>query len=482
VHWNRGGGSPTAGERETLAEILRSSRGSLVMDGSQLSAADLVSLASRVASSLGSQGVGRGDCVALVDDGRGDELLAALFGVWWIGARATVIAGAASEVEVRSILRETGGALVVRREIPTALKATTFSDLLAGNTSTSAAVACVPGDCALDIASSGTTGSPKCASFTHGALSGNVHALARRLELTENDVLYSPLPLSVAGVLAMVVLPGLLAGAVVHVGRLGGARMATARNQVRAARPTLIYGVPYMYEVLARQPLEATRRGLRWAICSSAPLPSATFDRVWAHLGVPPRSSYCLVEAGTVTLNTCNDPQALRSTVGEVLDGVKIRVESISPEHSQGRIIIGGTSCAAGFRHAGELKAFPGGEVRTSDVGFIQGGRLTITGRSDEVIQVAGQNVDLGMIREVMRKCPGLGEFAVVVSQQERLGRVPILLAESGSLTVSPREVIAFCRTVLRDIEVPREVRVVSEIPRTATGKVRLTTEPGSTG
>src|SRR5262249_49654283 len=153
--------------------------------------------------------------------------------------------------------------------------------------------------------------------------------IARRLRLTEHDVLYSPLALSIPGVLGMVLLPGLAAHATVHVGRLSGARIALAHNQMRVARPTLIYRGPYMYEVIARKPSEAGHAGLKWAICSSAPLPAATFDRAWQYLGVPVRSSYCLAEAGTVTLNTCDDPDALRTTVGKPLDGVKVRVDPV---------------------------------------------------------------------------------------------------------------------------------------------------------
>jgi acyl-CoA synthetase (AMP-forming)/AMP-acid ligase II len=323
--------------------------------------------------------------------------------------------------------------------------------------------------------SSGSTGNPKCVSFTHGALSTNIHAIARRLDLTERDVLYTPLPLSVAGVIGMVVLPGLLRDATVWVGRLSGARLALAHTQVRTARPTLIYGVPYTYEILARKQRHGGYDRLRWAICSSAPLPTSTFDRVSACLGVPVRSSYCSAEAGTVTLNTCSEPESLRTTVGAPLDGVSVKIEPMNGDPGAGRVIIGGTSCGAGYRHRGELTPFQSGEVVTGDLGFINNGLLTLTGRVDEVIQVAGQNVDLARVRQHLRRCPGLGEFALIVSQHERLGQVPILLADAASLTVSPPEVMSFCRRVLRDVEVPREVRVVEGIPRTATGKIQLT-------
>lgn len=463
-------------QRETLLELLRVSQGAVVMDGIRYRASDLVAGARAAAADLRARGTQAGEGLVLVDDGGGAQLLSILMGTWWIGARATVLSGSASEAEVSSTVRQSGAKLVVRHEPSSDREGPSFADLMAGHAGASGADSCEPAAIALDIASSGTTGSPKCVSFTHDSLSSNVRAIADRLELTADDVLYSPLPLSLAGVLGMVVLPGLLAHSEVHVGRLSGAHIASARKQLRVVRPTLLYGVPYVYEILAGSSGWADHGGLRWAICSSAPLPRSTFDRVRAQLGVPPRSSYCLAEAGTVTLNTCDDMDELRTTVGEPLDGVEVEVEPLGPGRQEGRLIVGGSGCGAGYRRMGELEPFPGGKIHTSDLGFFRNGRLTVTGRLDEVVQVAGENVDLAHVRRVVGQCPGLGEFAVTVSRHERLGLVPVLLAEARTLTVSPREVIAFCRSVLRDAEVPREMRVVDEIPRTATGKVRTST------
>jgi acyl-CoA synthetase (AMP-forming)/AMP-acid ligase II len=460
--------------RETLLELVRSSSGTVVLDGAIWQAADLVAGARRAAAGLQSRRVQPGDGVLLVDDGGGAELLAALLGAWWVAARPVVVPGTVDPTGTAAIRELTGAKLTVRQGDRPADETITFADLLAGEALTVGTQTCAPEDVGLDVASSGTTGRPKCVSYTHAALARNVRAYADRLKLTGDDVLYSSLPLSVAGVLGMVLLPGLLAGATTHVGRLSGAQVARAQRQIREAEPTLIYGVPYTFDVLARQRAQRPGDQLRWAICSSAPLPEGTFDRVRDYLGVPPRSSYCLAEAATVTLNTSNDPDNLRHSVGEPLDGVKVTVEPSDRDGRAGRLVIAGTSCGLGYRRDGALDPFLEGRVRTNDLGFLDGRSLTITGRVDEVIKVAGQQVDLAHVRQVLSRCPGLGDFAVVIDQHENLGAVPILLAQAGSLTVSPREVIAFCRGELRDVEVPREVRVVEQIPRTITGKVPL--------
>ncbi|MGY5060714.1 class I adenylate-forming enzyme family protein [Streptomyces sp. 900105755] len=461
----------------TLLDLVRASDGSIVMDGARLTAADLALQARATAVALAARGVGPGDAVVLVDDGSGAELLRCLLAAWSVGARAALVSGTADEAEVAAVVRQTGASLLVRRS-PRAsdgANEVAFRDLSAQHASAVPPGGCAPDDIALDVASSGTTSAPKCVSYTHRALRANVEAIGRRLHLTPDDVLYSPLPLSVAGVLCMVVLPGLRAGATIHVGRLASARVAAAHGHIQLARPTLLYAVPYVYDLLSRKRGASVYDRLRWAVCSSSPLPAPTFDRLWKHLGVPLRNAYCLAEAATVTLNTCTDPDEIRETVGTPLDGVEVAVEQDAESGAgpEGRLIIRGTSCGLGYRQDGRLVPFSGGEVRTSDLGLLRNGLLTVTGRSDRVIQVAGRNVDLSLIRRAVAACPGLGDFEVVADQHPRLGAVPVLLAEARTLTVPAARVMAFCRTVLHPADMPREIRVLDELPRTITGKVR---------
>ena len=462
-------------EAATLLDLLRSGCGAVVTDGSRTDAADLWSLARRAAAGM-SRRLERGDGALLIDDGGGVELLATMFGAWAAGVRVAVVSGSSAAAEVSAAVAQTGSRLTVLGSPSDAPDdaVTTFDDLLSGSAEWGGREECAPGDVAIDIVSSGTTGPPKCVSYTHAALLSNVRAQADRLALGSGDTLYSPLPLSLGGVVGMVLLPALYAGSTAVLGRLHGARVTRAPQQLRAVDPTLLYGVPYTFELLTRQRRQWDATRLRWAICSSAPLPENTFDRVWAHLGTPPRSSYCLAEAAVVTLNTSNDIDQLRHTVGTPLDGVRVRVDEQAGSNGTGPLVIGGAGCGVGYRHGGHVEPFPGGEVRTRDVGVLRDGILTLVGRMDDVIQVAGHNVDLAHVQRVVGRCPGVGVFAVVVDHHERLGRVPVLLAEASSLTVAPRDVIEFCRRELQDFEVPRQVRVVDRIPRTISGKVRL--------
>ncbi|MFK3978770.1 class I adenylate-forming enzyme family protein [Micromonospora sp. NPDC050397] len=465
-------------QQDSLVDLIRSSRGVVVVDHRGLGAEDMEDGARRAAAYLRARGVCRGDGVVLVDDGGGAELLMTLLGAWWLGARAMIVAATDDAREVDSAVAATDASVVVRGQPTGQGSEVAYRSVLTGSQPLTAAPECGPSDVALDIATSGTTGTRKYVSFTHGALLANVTGIAKRLSLTRQDRLYTPLPMSIAGVIGMLLLPGMLAGSSIHLGRLGGVRIAQSHRQLEATRPTLVYGVPYMYELLSGQSRSVDFDGLRWLICSSAPLPSSTFDRVWQRFGVPPRSSYCLAEAGTVTLNTSDDLEVVRNTVGEPLDGTTIRTEP-ADSASAGRIVVSGPSCGLGYRTGGQVDLFPSGEVWTRDLGMLERGLLTVAGRVDDVIQVAGTNVDLAHVRSVIGRCPGLGEFALVAADHGRLGRVPVLLVVAGTMSTTVRDVLHFCRTALRDVEVPREVRVVTEIPRTATGKARLREEYG---
>ncbi len=461
----------------TLLELVTRSRGAVVVDGRWFSVSDLMARAERVAGGLRQRGLGPNEGVLLVDDGTGADLLSGLLGTWWRGARPVVLAGTAGPAEMARVRAQSGAQLVVGAAARPGEELTSTYAELRDCDARPPGPECRPNHFALDIVTSGTTGTPKCVTFTHAALHRNVMSFADRLDLGRDDVLYTPLPLSIAGVVGMVLLPGLAAGATVHLSRLTGPNLALAPRHLREHQPTLLYGVPYMFEFMARQRELAGCTRLRWAVCSSAPLPETTFDRVWRHFGVPPRSSYCLAEAGTVTLNTSDDPEVLRTTVGEPLDGTSVILEPLDTELDEsgtsGRIVVGGASPAAGYRSGRRLVPFPDGVVRTQDRGSFLGPNLAVLGRLDDVIQVAGHNVDLAHVRRVLLECPGLGEFAVVVDQHRHLGAVPVLVAEAGSLTATSEQVIEYCRRSLREVEVPREVRTVVKLVRTATGKVR---------
>jgi len=116
----------------------------------------------------------------------------------------------------------------------------------------------------------------------------------------------------------------------------------------------------------------------------------------------------------------------------------------------------------------------PDGWFRTGDLGRLDpDGNLTITGRLKEMFIVGGTNAYPAEIEHFIAQHPAVAQAVVCGVPDTRLGEVCFAFVEPHpGATLSTDEVIAFCRDRIADYKVPRFVRIVSELPRTATNKV----------
>lgn len=102
-----------------------------------------------------------------------------------------------------------------------------------------------------------------------------------------------------------------------------------------------------------------------------------------------------------------------------------------------GQVEISGPMLAEGYLSADAQSSVDdafvsaGGErwYRTRDAGFFDG-RLTVTGRVDDVIVSGGEKVSLGSVEAAVRRQPGLSGAVVVRASSERWGEVPVVVAE----------------------------------------------------
>jgi O-succinylbenzoic acid--CoA ligase len=209
-------------------------------------------------------------------------------------------------------------------------------------------------------------------------------------------------------------------------------------------------------------------------LIGAAATPPDLIEQLVAH-GVKYYSTYGMTEtAGGVVWN------------GEALPGVSVSVNSDGS--APGAITIGGPTVALGYRGRPDLTAgqftFTGADrtFRTSDLGrfesadVLSGERLIITGRTDDVVQVAGTSVSLKAIEAVLQLHPDLDEVAIVGVADERLGTRVVAVVVASRRAPHGEELA----TVLRDAveqslgrpAAPRDVVVVDALPMLESGKV----------
>jgi o-succinylbenzoate---CoA ligase len=151
---------------------------------------------------------------------------------------------------------------------------------------------------------------------------------------------------------------------------------------------------------------------------------------------------------------------------GRPLDGVTVTLEP------DGRIVLGGTTLAAGYRGAvsdADRTAFTGGGFRTNDLGaWTDDGRLEVLGRADDVIVTGGENVAPALVERALLAQEGVREACVVGLPDPEWGaRVVAAVVGDGldpdrlRATVAPRLGHA----------APRSVTVLDAIPARGIGK-----------
>ena len=123
------------------------------------------------------------------------------------------------------------------------------------------------------------------------------------------------------------------------------------------------------------------------------------------------------------------------------------------------------------------LKEFPG-YYKTADAGFIdEDGYLTILGRTDDIINVAGHRLSTGGMEEVIASHPDVAECAVLGVKDEIKGEQPcgFLVLKSG-VNRPPeeieKEVVRLVRDKIGPVAAFKMALVVARLPKTRSGKI----------
>ena len=318
---------------------------------------------------------------------------------------------------------------------------------------------------------SGSTGTPRGVSASAENVCADEAALYTTMGLRHDDVILASIPMAHSYGFSSVALPALLRGLPIAVpdGSSPLAPLAAARQ----AGATFVPTVPaYLQGLVALRRPELWPPSVRLVVSAGALLPPATADAFREIYGLPVHAFYGASECGGI----CYDREggaAERGSVGTPVDGVSVGVE---PEPGspgdEGAVVVASAAVAGTYLPEPDAR-LEGGYFRTSDRGAWDGRELRLRGRLDRLINVKGRKVDPGEVERVLVELDGVLDVIVVgvPSRPEGNETVRAVVAcEPGTLTAV--EIVTFCRSRLAEHKVPRSVRLVTSIPRTARGKV----------
>lgn len=341
-----------------------------------------------------------------------------------------------------------------------------------------------PGDMAVVLYTSGTTGQPKGAMLTQLNLLMNVDtAVISSFDYTADDRILGCLPLfhSFGQTSAMNT-----------AFRLGATLVLMSRFDGRAAlrlliqeRCTVFLGVPTMYfALLEAARLVQDRPRLRFCISGGASLPLSAMENFEEVFETTIYEGYGLTETSPVATVNQKDWPRKAGTVGQPVWGVDVEIARAEVEGriellgrgELGEIVMRGHNLMAGYLNRPEetAEAIVDGWFRTGDLGVRdEEGFVSIVDRKKDIVLRGGYSVYPREVEEVLSKHPDIEQVAVIGLAHPSLGEevCAVVIPADGS---SPEAgaLVAWARERLAAYKYPRRIEFVETFPLGPSGKV----------
>lgn len=417
----------------------------------------------RGAAGLRAAGVTKGDRV-LVTARNSAQYLLLWLALMEVGAVEVAVNPAASSAELEGFVDQVEPKLVVTDDVDTLFDAAPDERGPAN---------VEPGDVAVMIPTSGTTGRSKLVMQTHLAYVMAGEGFPYWMQLTADDRLMTSLPLfhinapayttlgSVAARASMVLLPGFSARSFLDDARRYG---ATEFNAIGA-----------MLEILMRQPARGDDADNPLRRCYTGPSPAKERqEEIERRFGIEIVCGYGLSESpyglmwrhGTRPFGTLGSPRQHPElgTVNEARVTADGELELRNPAVMRGY-----------YRMPEETAAvLVGGWLRTGDlVTENDDGTYTFVGRKKEVIRRRGENLSPAEVEAALERHPAVAEAAVVgVPSELSEEEVKAFVVPAPDATVDVQDLCRFAATQLTKFKVPRYYEIVDDLPHTPTGRL----------
>lgn len=336
-----------------------------------------------------------------------------------------------------------------------------------------------PDDEAALIYTSGTSGDPKGVMLSFDNLAQNAAASIEHMNLDANHVFLGVLPQFHAFGFTLSTLTPLMLGATSwYLPRFSPAAVV---DTIARRGVTIMTAIASMFGAMSQQKRAnlPSLASLRLAVSGGEPLPANVTAAFRERFGVELLEGYGLTETSPVV--ACNTPAHHRpGSVGRAIPGVSVAAVGAGgkplPMGAEGELAVTGHCVMKGYRNQPEATAavIRDGALYTGDIGRVdEDGFVFVTGRAKEMIIVGGENVFPREIEGVLISHPGVAEAAVVGRPDAVRGESPVafVVAVDGAAPEAA-ELRTFCRQRLPGYKVPREVRLVADLPRGPTGKV----------
>lgn len=328
---------------------------------------------------------------------------------------------------------------------------------------------------------SGTTARPKGVQLTHRALWLNAMVFGLHTTISDRDVLLHTLPMFHVNGWGMPYGVTGVGGRHIVLRQVDGTEIL---RRVEQHGVTLMCGAPAVINTVLDAAGtwrgEIPGRDRVRIVCAGAPPPSRTIERVITELGWEFAQIYGLTETSPlVTVNRMRaewddlkpEEQARKlMRAGTPALGVRVAIDS------GGEVLTASNHNLDDYweQPAETAAAQQGGWFHTGDGGYLdEDGYLVISDRKKDVIISGGENVSSIEVEDALMSHPAVREAAVIGIPDEKWGELVTGIVVTDGTDVESADLIAHCRTKLAGYKCPKRIDFVTELPRTATGKLQ---------
>ncbi|WP_088042641.1 long-chain-fatty-acid--CoA ligase [Bacillus sp. EAC] len=453
----------------------------------------------KVAAGLYENGIGKGDRVALVL-GNCPEFVIAYYGILRTGASVVPINPIFTPREITYILSNSKAKAVIASSGLSQLLSTlvnklenlqmafytdsfnsynSWDQLLQSSDNEFVQPSIDENDLAVVLYTSGTTGNPKGAMLSHRNMGSNAETFAEFFGYTQDDRIIATLPMFHVFCMTVCINTPIKCGA--HIIIIPKFNPTEVVNTIRRDKVTLFAGVPTMYSFML-QVTDATAEdfsSIRACFSGGASLPLELLNRFQEKYKVDILEGYGLSETapiatftplkgirkpGSVGINIPNvtnkvvDPNGLEVPIGEV-----------------GELIIQGPNIMLGYLEMPEatFTSIKDGWFYTGDLAKMdEDGYFYIIDRIKDLIIVGGYNVYPREVEEVLYQHHAVVEAAVIGIPDSNFGESVKAFVVCNDQNVSVEEILLFAQERLAKYKQPREIEILTELPKNSTGKI----------
>jgi amino acid adenylation domain-containing protein len=342
-------------------------------------------------------------------------------------------------------------------------------------------------DLAAIIYTSGSTGEPKGVMLTHRNMIAAATSISTLLENVEDDVILDVLPLAFNYGLYQMIMAFRLGARLVL--ERSFAYPAQVLNTVVAEGVTGFPGVPTIFAMLAE--MKSLHRNdfskVRYVTNTAAALPLKHITLLKELFpAAKVYSMYGLTECKRCTYLPPADLDRKPTSVGIAIPNTELWIVDENDQRVGpgvvGQLVIRGATVMRGYwdkpqataerlrpgRYPGETVLYTGDYCRLDDEGY-----LYFVGRMDDIIKSRGEKVAPKEVENALMNVAGVKEAAVIGVPDELLGQAvkAFVVLEAGA-AFDEKQLQRECQGRLESFMVPKYIKLVPELPKTAMGKI----------